>query len=221
MPLDWNVIPTLIPALSGLGGVWLGGSLISKRERMKEVALLEKETSYLAILVVSHLDRFVDSCVAVVGDDGTSYGQPAGEGGIYQTTVKTPDFDPLTLSVNWKSLPSNLMYEILSLPYQIETLNRTISNAGDYDDPPEYASFFWERQHGYAAMGLEFVRIAKLLRQHANLPPLQSINGEWSRDKFLSDQKIRFEKMRDDHQRTMQPVPLASATVNVPGAPAG
>lgn len=78
MPLDWNVIPTLIPALSGLGGVWLGGSLTSKRERMKEVALSEKETSYLAILVVSHLDRFADGCVAVVGDDGTSYGQPAG-----------------------------------------------------------------------------------------------------------------------------------------------
>jgi hypothetical protein len=171
-----------------------------------------------SILVVSHLDRFVDGCVTVAGDDGTSYGQPAGKGGIYQPTVKTPDFDPLTLSVNWKSLPSNLMYEILSLPYQIETLNRKISNAGEYDDPPEYASFFWERQHGYAAMGLEFVRIAKLLRQHANLPPLQSINREWSRDEFLSDQKNRFEKMRDDHQRTMQPVSLPSLDVKRTGS---
>ncbi|OXC71706.1 hypothetical protein BSU04_45485 [Caballeronia sordidicola] len=46
------------------------------------------------------------------------------------------------------------MYEILSLPYQTETLNRKNSNAGEYDDPPDYSSLFWERQHGYAATGL-------------------------------------------------------------------
>jgi hypothetical protein len=68
MSLNRNIIPTLTPALSQLGGVWLGGSLTSKREQMSEVALTEKETSYLAILVFSHLDRFIDGCVAVVGE---------------------------------------------------------------------------------------------------------------------------------------------------------
>lgn len=214
MEFDFNFLPALISALSGLGGVWLGGSLTSRRERIKENAVAEKDTSYLAILVVSYLDRFVDSCVSVVNDDGTSYGQPAGEGGEHEPTVKTPGFDPLSLNVNWKSLPPNLMYEILSLPYQIETLNRHISNSAEYDDPPEYGSFFWERRHGYAQMGLEFSRIATLLRQHAKLPALQPLNPDWNRDNYLGEEKKRLEEVRAKHLQTVTPAPLESAQVS-------
>ncbi|WP_157452290.1 hypothetical protein [Burkholderia pseudomallei] len=63
----------------------------------------------MAIIVSAHLQRFVDGCVSVVDDDGTSYGQPAGECGYYEATVATPTFEPLTLAVNWKVLPPRLM----------------------------------------------------------------------------------------------------------------
>src|SRR3546814_9621353 len=114
--LDWNVGPSLISAASGLCGVWLGGQLTSKREAGREKDRERRESSYLAILVVAHLDRFVDGCVQVSFDDGTSEGRPAGKDGVYcEATVPPPSFDPLNLSVDWKVLPADLMYGILNL----------------------------------------------------------------------------------------------------------
>jgi len=109
MPLDWNVAPSLISAASGLCGVWLGGQLTSKREAGREKDRERRESSYLAILVVAHLDRFVDGCVQVSFDDGTSEGRPAGKDGVYcEATVPLPSFDPLALSVDWKVLPTTI-----------------------------------------------------------------------------------------------------------------
>jgi hypothetical protein len=94
--MDWGFLSSVVPALSGLGGVWLGGELTSRRERRRERDEAAKDLTYLAILVTAHLQRFVDECVSVVDDDGTSYGQPAGEGGYHEATVETPRFEPLT-----------------------------------------------------------------------------------------------------------------------------
>jgi len=120
----------IIPVVSGLGGVWLGATLTSMREDSREAARSQKAASYLAILVITHLDRFVNGCARVVGDDGTAYGQPAGKDGAYQTTVELPSLDPLSLDVEWKSLTPKLMYQILSLPYAIEVLNHRIEATG-------------------------------------------------------------------------------------------
>jgi hypothetical protein len=83
MAFDWNFFPSLISAASGFGGVWLGGRLTWKREALRENDRVKKESGYLAILVVAHLDRFVNGCVQVSFDDGTSEGRPAGKDGVY------------------------------------------------------------------------------------------------------------------------------------------
>lgn len=208
MVVDLNFLSNLIPAAAGLCGVWLGATLTSKREESREATRSQKEASYLAILVVTHLDRFVNGCARVVSDDGTSYGQPAGKDGVYETTVEPPDFDPLSLDVEWKSLPSKLMYEILSLPYAIEMLNHRIEAAGEYDSPPDYADFFWERRHGYAYMGLKVSELACQVRQHAGLPNFTYNEGDWNREGYMREQKDRLEKLRDKHHRSMSLDPL-------------
>ncbi|CAE6843983.1 hypothetical protein R69658_06854 [Paraburkholderia aspalathi] len=173
MAADWTAfVPSIISAVSGLAGVALGGVLTSSRERSRELSANAKAADYLAILVVAHLDRFVDACVDVVGDDGTAYGQPAGKGGEHEVTVDRPRFDPLAIDVDWKSLPAELMYPILNLPYRIETLEHHISSIAEHDTPPDYAAFFWERQHGYAVMGIEVSALAARLRENAKLPAL-------------------------------------------------
>lgn len=197
MENDWStLLQSLISAASGLGGVWLGGRLTWKREESRESDRIKKESSYLAILVVAHLDRFINSCLQVSFDDGTREGRPAGENGYHQTTVNSPKFDPLELDVEWKVLPADLMYGILNLPYRTEQLEDDIANSSDYDAPPDYAETFWTRQHGFAVLGIEVSELAQKLRLHAGLPIDTPANGGKCRDDFLREQREKFVEAR-------------------------
>ncbi len=197
MAIDWSFAPSLISALSGLGGVWLGGQLTTKREAVREADRVKREASYLAILVVAHLDRFVNGCVQVSFDDGTSEGRPAGENGVYhEATVKAPAFDPLALNVDWKVLPANLMYSVLNLPYRTEQLANHIASVSEFDDPPEYTETFWARQQGYAKLGVEVSAVVQQLRQHAGLPTEEPIQGDLDRDEVLKKQITRIDQER-------------------------
>jgi hypothetical protein len=201
MATDWNFIPGLITAVSGLGGVWLGGWLASRRDVMREHERIKKESSYLAILVLAHLDRFANGCMQVAFDDGTREGRPVGGDGEYcSVTVTPPSFDPLGLNVDWKVLPSDLMYEILGLPYKAEQLSSHINGVLEFDDPPDYAEFFEARQYGYAVLGLEVSAIAFHLRKHAGLPIVPSIEGEWNRDDELKKIRDKIERDRSEYQ---------------------
>src|SRR3546814_17923200 len=92
MPLDCNVVmPSLVSAVSGLCGVWLGGQLTFKREARREADRIKRESNYLVILVVAHLDRFIDGCVQVSFDNGMSEGRPAGEDGVCADTVRSEE----------------------------------------------------------------------------------------------------------------------------------
>jgi hypothetical protein len=186
---EWSLVPGLISAVisasAGLGGVWLGGRLTSEREEARERERNKKETAYLAIFVVAHLDRFADNCLRVAHDDGTEDGRPAANNGCHEVTVAPPTFDPLVFEVNWKALPAGLMYDILGLPHRVEQLQHHLSGVGEYDDPPEYTEFFWARQHGYAVLGLEVSEIAQRLREHAELPPRPPNPNGWDRDAAL------------------------------------
>lgn len=198
MPFDWtNVLTPLISAASGLGGVWLGGHLTSKREASRERERVEREASYLAIIVVAHLDRFINGCVQVAFDDGTSEGRPAGHDGVFHApTASAPTFEPLALNVDWKVLPADLMYGILNLPYQAEQLAHQVSGVGEFDDPPEFTEMFWTRQHGYALLGLEVSALAQKLRAHAGLPPDKPADGDWNRDEVLREQADKIAQAR-------------------------
>ena len=177
---DANIWPSVVSALSGLAGVGLGGWLAYVREGAREREQRTQATSYLAILVVAHLDQFASQCAAVAYDDGTSEGRPAGKDSQYhQTTVDEPEFDPLALNVDWKALPTSLMYEVLNLPQLQIQLKQYLTGVGQYDDPPEYADYFRARQLEYARLGLRAGKLASQLRQHAGLPPYKLEVGTW------------------------------------------
>ncbi len=205
MASDWSFVPSVISAASGLLGVWMGGRLTWKRESLRENERINKESSYLAILVVAHLDRFINGCVQVSLDDGTSEGRPAGSDGIYHTTtVKAPAFSPLELDVDWKVLPADLMYGILNLPYKVEQLANHLSGVSEFDDPPEYTEYFWARQYGFSVLGLEVSELVRRLRQHANLPPEVPLEGDWNRDEILREQRDKIAKARAAYEARMK-----------------
>jgi hypothetical protein len=170
------------------------------REIRRERERIKKESSYLSILVIAHLDRFVDGCVQVSFDDGTSEGQPAGQNReFHEVTVRPPTFDPLSLDVDWKVLPVDLMYDILNLPYRTEQLANYVAHTGEFDDPPDYIEFFRARRHGYAVLGLEVSSIATSLRKYAGLPISVQVEGDWNRDEMLREQRDRIDRERIQH----------------------
>lgn len=163
---------------------------------MRENERIKKESSYLAILVVAHLDRFADACLHVAHDDGTDEGRPAGDDGVsHEPTVRVPSFDPLALKVDWKVLPPDLMYRILNLPYQTEQLVNSLAGKWQPDDQPDYTDFFWARQYGFAVLGLEVSDLARQLRLHAGLPIGIPREDGWNRDDSLREQRDRINKM--------------------------
>lgn len=183
---ELSAVPALISAASGLGGVWLGGWLTGSRERRREAEQNKKDASYLSILAIAHLDRFADGCLHVARDDGTSEGRPAGgDGETYVYTVAAPAFDPLSLKVDWKVLPNDLMYSVLNIPYEQEQLNNRIAGIAEHDDFPEYAETFWARRRGYAELGLVVSATALRLRALANLPIPSADSAEWTRENLL------------------------------------
>jgi hypothetical protein len=199
MAEEWSWVNSAISASAGLGGVWLGGWLTSRREARLQRDRLQREAHYLAALVVAHLDRFADGCLPVACDDGTTEGRPAGDDGqTHQTIVSPPTFEPLELEVDWKVLPPALMADILQLPFRVEQLEHNLEGIWQFDAAPDYSDFFWARQERYAELGLEVSGLAQRLRSFAGLPVLANEPGEWNRDQGLKEQrdKIRAERQR-------------------------
>ncbi|MGF6180177.1 hypothetical protein ABIB42_001177 [Massilia sp. UYP32] len=206
MDIDWAFLPSLVTgsvsAIAGLIGVWLGGYLTTRREDRREEKRVSKESAYLGILVTSHLEKLADECYQVAFDNGEIYGRPAGNEGQYWATVTTlPNFAPLELDVDWKSLPADLMHRILSLPYQIEQLRRHISAVHEMDDFPDFTEYFWVRQIEFAKLGLHVSELAMILRQHASLPASDQRLGGASRDDDLRKQISTISKEKRAYEK--------------------
>jgi hypothetical protein len=71
-------IAAIISAGAGIAGVLLGNSFVAIKEWSKDRKKDARDSAHLAILVVSHLDRFTSGYWHVALDNDTSEGRPAG-----------------------------------------------------------------------------------------------------------------------------------------------
>jgi len=188
-----------ISALFGLIGVTLGAALTYLREYVTQQKREKKDAAYLAVVVAGALDRFSAECVRVVADDGLSRGQ-RDESGFLSAQVKTPTFQPEPLGVDWKSVPADLMYPILDLPYRIEMANRKIHDTAEYQaEPPDYDEFFEDRQFEYAVLGLDASALATKLRRHIGFPDRPT--SQWDPLAYMADVKSKIEEAREERAR--------------------
>ena len=115
------------------------------------------------------LDRYVSECVAVVHDDGLSYGRDSAGRRSPQCTL--PKFEPQSIDVEWKSLPASLMYKILSFPNEAKESNAKIDAVDEFvATPPDFDEFFDERQFQYSILGLKAAELALELRKLGKIP---------------------------------------------------
>lgn len=200
--MDSVSVSAIISAAAGICGVLLGNSLTAFKEWAMLRSSRRKDTAYLAIVVVSHLDRFSNSCLRVAYDDGTSMGRPAGADGVVcVATEPEPVFAPLDLDVEWRVLPETLMYPILRIPDRCIHLSNTLSRMDDDSDFPEYTAYFRARRLGYANLGLEASELAWRLREHARMPIEEAVRGEWSREAELRAILERLQREEEEVAR--------------------
>lgn len=170
-------------------GVVLGVFLNAIKEWWFLKGKNKKELEYLAIRICCYLDAFVYECAGIVADDGLCNGNLDQEG-LRSIQTVTPNFNPLTIEVEWKTLPAKLMYEVLSFPSLIEASNRKISWTFECAPPPSYEEGFEERQLQYAKLGLKAFGLSSEIRRIGGLPPLSiPATDDWNPIQFMN-QKI-------------------------------
>ena len=166
----------MIEALIGLSGVVIGVLATGLKDWIVFKMTSRQRKQYLATRVVSMLEIFVDNCAQVVKDDGTYRGLPDKDG-YYLPQVATPKFDPLSLEVDWLSINSELMHQILYLPNEIYVANSKIESVWDYvAEPPDYAELFEERHYQYSLLA---IKATKLIQSLYNEAKLKECKGKW------------------------------------------
>lgn len=180
---DW------LAAVSGFTGVIVGSGMSWLQATHSQRKSIKAEQVYLAIKISFILDRFVDTCVEVVRDDGTYRGR-TDQNGYLSAQVSTPSFDPLTLDVNWKSLPGTLMYELWQLSSKIEDADHYIGYASENANPPDFEEYFEARIEKYSELGLEAIRLTEKLRLLAELPAKSM--STWSPKEILTEEQSKL-----------------------------
>ena len=195
---DTSSLTVLAPAIFGLLGVFVGAVLATLKELWFGYRNDGKNARYLAVQVVGQLDRYVFACSEVVTDNGLSQGQRDAQGFLV-AQVQTPKFNPESFNVEWRSIPVDLMYEILDLPYKAEVAAHIIEGASENSNPPDFDDFFEERQLQYSELGLQAAAIANRLRKLAKLPE-RSV-AHWDPIEWMKKYKSDIEKLRNERAK--------------------
>jgi hypothetical protein len=184
----------------GFLGVLVGSAIPWIKEEWHRKRSRQENGQFFAVRIASVLDEYAQKCVAVVGDDGTSEGRPAGrteQGEEYRVTqASTPEPPVYPDDIDWRSIPVSIMYRALALPNAAGDTDRYISHSADVAYPPDFDELFNARQEGYARLGLEALSIADDLRDEFLLPadPRKFYNLEWNTKQFFEEKVKGFQK---------------------------
>ncbi len=180
-------------AIIGLIGVLLGGLLTVAKDWWLQRRTNQKDAEYLSIQVSCALEKYAARCAEVVADDGLCEGRPD-EDGYCRPQVSPPKFEPESLKVEWKSLPANLMYEVLDFPNKAEVAIQRVDGVFEFATPPDFDEGFEERQLQFATLGIAASKLAAKLRKHIKLPARST--DDWDPVQFMEEQQSAIELRR-------------------------
>jgi hypothetical protein len=181
----------------GLLGIVLGAALSAifavVRELYAERRSKKKEAEYLAIRMICIFEYFMEGCASVVGDNGLCHGQTDADG--YATIqVPAPQLDIQISDVNWKSLPPELMYEILYFPNLIKDAESFIDITFEHATPPDYFDGFEERQDQYSKLGLMASELTLKLRSKYKIPKKHI--SSWDVIEYMNSERNKIDQLR-------------------------
>ncbi|MDH5829272.1 hypothetical protein QFW80_01890 [Luteimonas sp. M1R5S18] len=147
---------------ASLAGALLGAVIPVVVAHLHNKRSREDERDFLAVQVSSALYTYASGCVDVAYDSGED-----DERGRLCPVETAPTLDPLSLDVNWRTIPVNLLDRIFALPAAQRIVNERLrwEALNDFEYPVLH------RQAEYGRLALKALRIAHDLRRSANLPP--------------------------------------------------
>lgn len=185
-------------AFAAFLGAVIGSGLLLFRDGIASAFNTRKLAKYLAIRVVTTLDRFIDQCALVSLDDGYLEGNR----GEATATTETPSPVIFPDDVDWRSIDHQLAYDLLALDNKIYDAKQAINWAADFSSPPDHDEYYEERRHQYAMLGLEAARLARVLRDTHDLP--RRVFGEWNPETKLREAQteIAADRERQRHHKS-------------------
>lgn len=168
-------------AFAAFLGAVIGSGLLLFRDWFASALDTRKRAKYLAIRVVTILDRFVDQCAVVSIDDGNL------EGWRDERTVTTDAPAPVIFpaDVDWRSIDHLLAYDLLALDNNIHDAKQAISATSEFSSPPDHEEYYEARRYHHALLGIEAARLARTLRDTHDLP--RRTFGEWNPETKLHE----------------------------------
>lgn len=147
------IVASVLGSVSGLAGALVMPWVWRHRERARAA-------HYVAIRGVCVLDEYIDACAAVALDSGQE-----NQDGTWEAQVDEPAAPSYPGDVDWRSIPRELAYELLSFPSAVRKAEAAIRGAWDFATPPDNAEFFEVRTVQYAHLGLRAYELAGRLRK--------------------------------------------------------
>lgn len=177
---------------AALGGVSLTHHYTRKREERAAAAKLESERLYISTGLVFLLERFAQRC-APAATAAVEYDQD----GRGETEFLLPEIDYSSVSGNWRSLPSGLMYRLSELSVLSHEAVVCVDNEFVEDTP--YGGAGEYSLHKNAAMlGVKALRLSRELRMLCGLP-LHGISYTLSPTRLVL-LKVRGKKLQEEYE---------------------
>ncbi|WP_136474195.1 hypothetical protein [Pseudomonas sp. DG56-2] len=166
---------------------WIKESLLSWKKR-------EIEAQHLSIRLVLALEKLVGDCYNAVNDPLYT-----DENGYTRSSVPNPEF-ALPEGGDYRALPTQLMYDIMSMPNRLEGIKEGLASARENASPPDYDEYHLYRRETLSTLGLKAIAQIESLCATYKIP-LPERPSFYDPKQGLRDQLARIEEF---HKRNLQ-----------------
>jgi len=123
------------------------------------------EAQHLGIRLVLVLDKLVGECYNAVNDPLFTDDQ-----GYTHSTIPNPDF-ALPEGGDYRALPTQLMYDIMSMPNRLNAIKEGMDSVGDQASPPDYEEYYRYRDENLSKLALRAIGQIESLCKKYKIPP--------------------------------------------------
>jgi hypothetical protein len=173
---------------------WLKESRLSSKKK-------KIEAQHLGIRLVLVLDKLVADCYNAVNDPLFT-----DEQGYTHSAVPNPEF-ALPEGGDYRALPTQLMYDIMSMPNRLHAIKEGMDSVGEQSSPPDYEEYYQYRAENLSKLGLRAIGQIESLCKKYKIPPPEKPKYYAPKEDLISklERMEEIDRMRDKFSGAVTP----------------
>jgi hypothetical protein len=208
--MDSEVLAAVIGGISGIVTACLTSIVTTKGVEKASLRAEQRNARYLAVQVGTSLKKYAHACYGAAHDDGYAEAQRAG-GDQCKPTTHVHDLEPNNIEdIDWKSLPSKLMVDVLTFDDKHTAVRLALSDWDEYYDPPDHGKFFTDRQLHYAKLGIEALELCNRLLEEtghtSTLPGAEELKKQLRERVVVLENDVQAREDRIAKYRAKHPI---------------